>query len=121
MSSVITDIYSDAVDSVITNSFTNISSDPPFVSMAESEAIILLVCLGPRLKIQILFHPLVVLLQVIIKGVSYSLYQMSQPSCTGIKFILLVFPLPKQVIQKLCMLIFLRKYGISITARKLRL
>ena len=38
MSSVITDIYSDAVDSVLENSFTSTCSDPPFVSMAESEA-----------------------------------------------------------------------------------
>ena len=38
MSSVTTYIYSDAVDSVVENSFTSTCSDPPFVSMAESEA-----------------------------------------------------------------------------------
>ena len=37
MSSVTTDIYSDAVDSVITNSFISTRSDPPFVSMAGSD------------------------------------------------------------------------------------
>ena len=38
VSSVNTDIYSDDFDSGISNSFTCTSSDPPFVSMSESEA-----------------------------------------------------------------------------------
>ena len=57
VSSVTTDIYSDGVDGVIANSFTSTSSDPPFVSMDESEANDFIVYLGPRLNIQSLVHP----------------------------------------------------------------
>ena len=71
---------------------------------------ILLVCLMPRLNIQSLVHPLLVWLRGIIMGERYSMFQIIRTSCTRIKFISLVFPLPKRVIRKIFMLIYFQKY-----------
>ena len=93
---------------------------PLFSLWLNLKQMILLVCLIPMLNIKSLVHPSVVWLQGTMMGARYYLFQMIQPSCTWIKFILLVFPLPKGASRKIFLLISFRKYGKPITAWQLR-